>query len=136
MFAALKDTRFRPVTPAELGSLEYEVSVLSPMRRVMDPKEIRVGTDGLLIREGDAEGVLLPQVPVEEKWDRAKFLEQICFKAGLPARAWQDPSADLFRFTALVFGESKTAEPIIPRADSAGSGSDAAWPGAPGSPQP
>ncbi len=136
MFAALKDTRFRPVTAAELGALEYEVSVLSPMRRVMDPKEIRVGTDGLLIREGDAEGLLLPQVPVEEKWDRAKFLEQVCLKAGLPAKAWQDPSADLFRFTALVFGDLQAAPPAIPGADSPGDRTDASWPGAPGSQRP
>jgi AmmeMemoRadiSam system protein B/AmmeMemoRadiSam system protein A len=136
LFAALKDTRFRPVKAAELPVLEYEVSVLSPMRRVMDPKEIRMGTDGLLIRQGDVEGLLLPQVAVEEKWDRAQFLEQVCFKAGLPAHAWQDPSADLFRFTALVFGDPKPAEPIFPAEDSPASRTDAARPGAPGSPRP
>jgi MEMO1 family protein len=106
-FAALQDTRFSPVTAAELPALEYEISVLSPMRRVMDPKEIKVGEHGLLIRKGNSEGVLLPQVPVEERWDRATFLEQICRKAGLSPRAWQDADADLFRFTALVFGPAK-----------------------------
>ena len=135
--AALKDTRFRPVTVAELGLLEYEISVLSPMRRVMDPKEIRVGTHGLLIRRGNLEGVLLPQVPVEEKWDRAEFLQEICYKAGMDARAWQDPAADLFRFTAVVFGEhSMPRESLIPGADSPGNGSTAAEPRMPGSPTP
>jgi hypothetical protein len=136
MLAALKDTRFQPVTEAELGALEYEVSVLSPMRRVMDVKEIRVGTHGLLIRMGDVEGILLPQVPVEEKWDRAEFLEQICYKAGLPAHAWQDPRADLFRFTALVFGEQRALEPVIPGANTPADRTDSSRPGAPSSPRP
>jgi len=32
------DPRFPPVTAAELGELQYEVSVLSPLRRVLDVK--------------------------------------------------------------------------------------------------
>jgi AmmeMemoRadiSam system protein B/AmmeMemoRadiSam system protein A len=114
MMAALRDTRFRPVTAGELPRLEYEISVLSPLRHVMDVKEIRVGRDGLLIRKGRYEGLLLPQVPVEEHWDRAQFLEQVCYKAGLPKTAWQDPDADLFRFTALVFGRTRAPAPPEP----------------------
>jgi AmmeMemoRadiSam system protein B/AmmeMemoRadiSam system protein A len=102
-FAALKDTRFRPVAARELGALGYEISVLSPLRRVLDVKEIRVGQHGLIMKRGDTEGLLLPQVPVEEKWDRATFLEQTCYKAGLPKNCWQDADTDIFRFTALVF---------------------------------
>jgi hypothetical protein len=112
MMAALKDTRFRPVTASELGSLEYEISVLSPLRRVMDAQEIRIGKDGVLIHTNDHEGLFLPQVATEEKWDRATLLEEVCYKAGLTARAWQDPAADLFRFTALVFGERKQVESL------------------------
>jgi AmmeMemoRadiSam system protein B/AmmeMemoRadiSam system protein A len=112
-FAALEDRRFRPVAAGELGALEYEISVLSPMRRIMDTKEIVVGQHGLLIHKGGSEGLLLPQVPVEQKWDRAEFLQEVCLKAGLPQRAWQDPEADLFRFTALIFNE-RTLEPLTP----------------------
>ncbi|MGA3098175.1 MAG: AmmeMemoRadiSam system protein B [Bryobacteraceae bacterium] len=112
-FAALEDRRFRPVTAGELGALEYEISVLSPMRHIMDTKEIVIGQHGLLIRKDRSEGLLLPQVPVEEKWDRAEFLREVSLKAGLPQRAWQDQEADLFRFTALVFGD-RTLEPLIP----------------------
>ena len=105
MMAALQDRRFRPVTPAELGSLHYEISVLSPLHRVADTAEIRIGRDGLLLHVPGHEGVFLPQVPVEEKWGRDEYLQQLGFKAGLTASAWQDPAADLFRFTALVFEE-------------------------------
>jgi AmmeMemoRadiSam system protein B/AmmeMemoRadiSam system protein A len=106
-FAALEDPRFRPVAASELESLQYEISVISPMRRILDNKEITIGRDGLLLREGDAEGIFLPQVPVEEKWNRTQYLEELGMKAGLTTRAYQDAGADLFRFTAVVFGESK-----------------------------
>jgi len=114
MMAALKDTRFHPVAAGELASLQYEISVLSPLRRIMDTQEIRLGKDGVLIHTSDHEGLFLPQVATEEHWDRAQLLEEVCYKAGLPGRAWQDPAADLFRFTALVFGEGKPLESLIP----------------------
>ena len=133
--AALRDRRFNPVTVSELGDLEYEISVMSPLRRVRDVQEIRVGQDGLLIHDPNHEGVLLPQVATEEKWNRAEFLEQICYKAGMGSRAWQSPDADLFRFTALVFGEGRTEESLIPLD---GRWNQPAWssPPAPGPPQP
>jgi len=34
-------------------------------------------TLGLLMKKGDHEGVLLPQVPVEAGWDRKTFLEGV-----------------------------------------------------------
>jgi len=107
-YAALRDTRFAPVSPAELSGLEYEISVLSPLRRVLDLKQIEVGKHGLVARRGDAEGLLLPQVPVEQRWDRIAFLNQVCLKAGLPEKAWQDEQTDIFAFTALVFGSHST----------------------------
>ena len=106
-FAASRDPRFPPVTPAELSELHYEVSVLSPVRRVLDLKEIQVGKHGLLMKNGDHEGVLLPQVAVDEGWDRKTFLEQTARKAGLPASAWKDDDTDIFLFSAVVFGETR-----------------------------
>jgi AmmeMemoRadiSam system protein B/AmmeMemoRadiSam system protein A len=109
--AAVRDPRFPPVSARELGELEYEVSVLSPFRHLQDIRQIQIGRHGLLIRKGDYEGILLPQVPVEEHWDRKTFLREIGLKAGLPATAWQDEEADLFTFSALVFGEHKLTAP-------------------------
>ena len=103
--AALHDPRFSPVTKAELPLLEYEVSVLSPFHHVRNIDEIKIGRDGLLIKKGPYIGLLLPQVPVEWGWDRQTFLQQVCHKAGLPKDAWQDDDADLFSFSAFVFGE-------------------------------
>ncbi len=119
-YAAVRDTRFPPVKTAELRDLEYEVSVLSPMRRVTDIKQIQIGKHGLLVKKGNYEGVLLPQVPIEQHWDRETFLEEICYKAGLPRNCAQDPETDLFTFTALVFGDA-TRVPIEPATPSYGS---------------
>jgi len=107
--AALRDPRFQPVSASELPSLEYEISVLSPLRRVTDVQQIKVGQHGLLMKNGDSEGLLLPQVPVEQKWDRHTFLEQTCHKAGMSPTCWMDEDTDIFSFTAVVFGEHKPA---------------------------
>ncbi len=102
--AATQDPRFLPVKKDELKDIEIEISVLTPFEKVKDPeKEIVVGRDGLYIIKGYYSGLLLPQVPVEWGWDRKTFLEQVCYKAGLPKDAWK--TAELYRFQALVFSE-------------------------------
>jgi MEMO1 family protein len=135
-FAALEDRRFRPVSEGELNILEYEISVLSPLRRVDDINQIHVGQHGLLIRKGEFEGVLLPQVPTEEGWDRKTFLEQVCVKAGLPEQAWKDEDADLFMFTALVFGEPQNPKGLSFDEPSPQKPPALSGPPAPGSPRP
>jgi hypothetical protein len=75
------------------------------MRRVTDIEQIKIGRDGLLMKNGDKEGLLLPQVPVEQKWDRPTFLEQTCVKAGMSSGCWKDENTDIFKFSAVVFNE-------------------------------
>ena len=103
--AALRDPRFPAVSASELPQLEYEISVLSPLRRVMDVQQIQVGRDGLVMKNGEHEGLFLPQVPVEQKWGLQKYLEETCGKAGMGPNCWKDPDTDIFKFTAVVFGE-------------------------------
>lgn len=112
--AAVRDERFPPVTTKELDELEYEISVLSPLRRVLSVEEIVVGRHGLVVKRGDHEGLLLPQVATEQRWDRKTFLEQTCLKAGLPMNAWRDPETDVFRFTAFVFGDHEAVSAAPP----------------------
>ena len=115
-YAAVKDDRFRPVAPEELPLLEYEISVLSPLKRVLSVDEIVVGRHGLVMKQGNREGLLLPQVPVEQGWDRATFLEMTAQKAGLLKDAWKDERTDIFSFTALVFQEHEATPPTTTRA--------------------
>lgn len=114
--AAVEDTRFTPVTAAELGRLSYEISVLSPLRRVLDLNSIQVGRDGLLVRRGGNAGLFLPQVAPEQGWDRMTLIRQACVKAGLSPEAWKDPETDIFSFTGFVFSEAGAApKPGTPR---------------------
>jgi uncharacterized protein len=101
--AAFEDSRFWPVTPEEVGALQFSLSVLSPLFPIA-ASEVEVGRHGLLISDGRHRGLLLPQVPIEHHWDRETFLAQTCHKAGLPLDAWQK-SASIEAFTAQVFGD-------------------------------
>ena len=102
--AALHDRRFDPVGLAELGELGLHVSVLGALRPI-DPEGVEVGVHGLVIRHAGRSGLLLPQVPAEQGWDRVRFLEETCRKAGLPPRTWQDPVCEILAFTATVFSD-------------------------------
>jgi AmmeMemoRadiSam system protein A len=101
--AATEDPRFPPVSPGELPEVHLEISVLTPLFPIR-PEEVEVGRHGLMVTQGRMRGLLLPQVPVEQGWDRETFLDQTCGKAGLPPSAWRH-GATLQGFTAEVFGE-------------------------------
>jgi len=105
--AAFQDPRFPPLAREELDKVEIEISVLSPLHRLDDPEKLEVGKHGIMIVKGGASGLLLPQVAVEEGWDREEFLRGVCHKAGLPEDAWKDKDAELYVFTAEVFGEKQ-----------------------------
>ena len=102
VYAACRDTRFIPVSQDELGELEVEISVLSPLRKISNPKLVTIGKHGLVIAKDGKKGLLLPQVPVENHWDQQTFLERTCIKAGLPKDAWKT-GADIFVFEAIIF---------------------------------
>ncbi|NMC74006.1 MAG: AmmeMemoRadiSam system protein A [Geobacteraceae bacterium] len=102
--AATKDPRFYPLTKDELGEIELEISVLSPLKKIQSIEEIQVGVHGIYIEKNMFRGVLLPQVASEHGWDRTTFLEQTCLKAGLEPDAWKN-EADIYIFSAQIFGD-------------------------------
>ncbi len=103
--ASTRDPRFRAVTPDELKEIHIEISVMTPLTEVKDIEEIEVGKHGLVMSKGFRRGLLLPQVPVEWKWNRTEFLENTCRKAGLPTGCWKDEDVKIEKFSAQVFGE-------------------------------
>jgi AmmeMemoRadiSam system protein A len=103
--AALHDPRFPSVGADEVGSLEIEISVLSPPAPIA-PDAILVGRHGLLIVKGENRGLLLPQVATERRWSSQRFLEETCAKAGLPRDAWREPSTRVLAFAAEVFSDT------------------------------
>ncbi len=106
IYAATRDSRFPPVTAGEIKDLTIEISILSPLFLIKDPMSIEVGKHGLLISSNGHQGLLLPQVPVDNGWGRRTFLEQACRKAGLAADAWKK-GAQIFVFEAIVFHEAE-----------------------------
>jgi AmmeMemoRadiSam system protein A len=104
--AAVGDPRFMPMSYVELAEVEFEISVLGLMSRVRDVSEIEVGRHGLLITKGSARGLLLPQVAIANGWNRERFLQETCTKAGLKPNDWEkDAAIDLF--SAVVFAEKQ-----------------------------
>ncbi len=101
--AAFQDPRFEPLSKEEAERIEFEISILTPLTRIEDVDLIEVGTHGIFLRKGYRTGVLLPQVPVEQGWDREEFLQGICRKAGLPGTCCDDPGVELSVFSAQVF---------------------------------
>ena len=103
--SASKDPRFYPMKEEDLENFSLEISVLSPLRKIEDVAEIEIGRHGIYIEKGFYRGVLLPQVATEHGWDRQTFLKQTCLKAGLPTDAWQADDAEIYIFSAQIFGE-------------------------------
>jgi uncharacterized protein (TIGR00296 family) len=117
--AAVHDPRFQPVSPTELDSIIVELSVLTPPQKLeySNPDEllnlVKVGRDGLIVSRGMWRGLLLPQVPVEWKWDVKEFLQHTCNKAGLPGNAWREPDTEFMTFQAEIFGEEEPRGTVV-----------------------
>lgn len=107
--AAKDDPRFPPLDAHEISGLELAVSALGPPRPIADPRTVEIGRQGLLVSRGFHRGTLLPKVAVEHGWGAEDFLKHTCLKAGLPARAWEEPDVMVEVFDADEFGEGATA---------------------------
>lgn len=103
--AALRDTRFDPVAVTELAGLTIEVSVLTPPARVMSPDLLRLGRDGVVLEKRGHRAVFLPEVPLDQGWNREELLTHLSRKAGLDADAWRE-GAKLFSFRTQAFSET------------------------------
>jgi uncharacterized protein (TIGR00296 family) len=116
--AATEDPRFPPIDREELDNIIFEVSVLTPPQEIRAGpsdygKEIEIGRDGLILQWRFGSGLLLPQVPIELKWDVEEYLANICYKAGAPPDVWLDPTSKLYKFQAAVFKEAEPKGKII-----------------------
>jgi hypothetical protein len=117
--SATQDPRFPPMRPEELDSVVFEVSALTPPERieVEKPQEycnkIKVGRDGLIVERTYCKGLLLPQVPVELKWDEETFLCECCAKAGLPSDSWLVDGTKVYSFQAIIFEETTPKGSIV-----------------------
>jgi AmmeMemoRadiSam system protein A len=99
--AALEDPRFTRMKPEEVGEVEIEVSLMTPLELIR-PEEVEIGTHGLMVELGGRRGLLLPQVALEHHLDRERFLEETCWKAGLARDAWKNPDTKIYGFRCEI----------------------------------
>lgn len=109
--AAFDDPRFNPISLKEFEKTKIEISVLTKPQliKVNNYEDylslIKIGRDGLIIENSYHRGLLLPQVPIEQKWDTLTYLENLCYKAGLPYQSWKDNNTKIYSFQAQIFEE-------------------------------
>ena len=111
--SATRDPRFPPINENELDNIIIEVTILTQpeLIEVSQPKEylshIEIGRDGLIAEQGFFKGLLLPQVPLEQHWNKEEFLSHTCMKAGLMPDAWFDDNTKIFKFSGQIFSETE-----------------------------
>jgi AmmeMemoRadiSam system protein A len=109
--AALHDSRFLPLSLAELAQTGIEVSLLSPTQALHFDSEsealaqLRAGIDGVVFEFERYRSTFLPQV-----WEQLpsvrEFMAHLKNKAGLPADFW-DPAVRLQRYTVSKYKEAQ-----------------------------
>ena len=103
--AALEDSRFPPVNADELPQIEVSVSLVSDYERIDFASEedllkrLQPGTDGLIIRDGNRQGVFLPVV-WQQLPDRRDFLNNLKIKAGMSPSYWSN-NIKAYRFRVV-----------------------------------
>jgi hypothetical protein len=111
--SATQDPRFPPLKKQELDAIILEVTILTKpeLIKVKQPqdylKSIEIGRDGLIVEQGFYKGLLLPQVPIEQAWDKEEYLAHTCIKAGLMPDAWIDKNTKIYKFSGQIFTETK-----------------------------
>lgn len=102
--SAFHDPRFPPLTQQECSEITIEITVLSPPRPIPAADDFEVGRHGIILEKGNASAVFLPQVALEQGWDRETTLEHLSLKAGLRPGDWRRGAA--FKvFEAIHFTE-------------------------------
>ena len=102
--AAFSDPRFPKLEEEELKDIKIEISILT-IPQECEVKDVKIGRDGLICNFFGYQGLLLPQVATENKFDRIQFLECLCNKAGLPKDNWQNKNFKLYKFQCQIFQE-------------------------------
>lgn len=109
--AALRDSRFAPLTASELPYTRIEVSLLSAAQPLSFANEaealsrLQPGIDGVILEANGRRATFLPQV-WEQLPDPAVFMAQLKRKAGLPVDYWSD-AVQLSRYSVHKWYESE-----------------------------
>jgi hypothetical protein len=119
--SAFRDPRFEPLQGWEWSQADLEISVLSPLERVVAHSEIellrqlRPGEDGLVIAWRGTRATFLPKV-WQQLHDPREFLQHLKDKAGWRADFWA-ADVEAWRYgTEVMFMEQPATRGGTPRA--------------------
>lgn len=102
--SALQDTRFRPISSRELPDLQCSVTLLTDFEDAKNKFDWEIGTHGIQIHfeyKGRRLGATyLPDVAVEQGWNKEEALVSLMRKAGWTGRKeeWSDVEMKLTRY--------------------------------------
>lgn len=100
--AGCGDPRFNKLTKKEIESLEIEVSILSPFKRILNFDEFEIGKHGIYMKVNNSSGLFLPSVATGQGWNKETTLEMLGRKAGLSTDAYKNPNAQFYIFETYV----------------------------------
>lgn len=109
--AALEDSRFFPLTAEELKNIKTSISLLSGFEAINYKDEadllskIIQGVDGIVIRDGNRQGVFLPAV-WKQLPDKAEFLNNLKIKAGMSPSYWSN-RIKVYRFRVVEISKDE-----------------------------
>lgn len=109
--AAFRDPRFPLLKKEELNKIIFEVSILSKPE-LITIEEIQPKKDGLIIENNFRQGLFLPQV-WEQLPEKEKFLEHLCYKAGLEKDVLKNRETKIYRFRVQSFVEKEPNGTIV-----------------------
>lgn len=108
--AAFGDPRFPALELPEMDQVQIEISTLTPPESLVYdapgdlPPKLRVGIDGVILRDGFRRATFLPQV-----WDKLPdpelFLSRLCQKMGLAAESWRERKMEVQIYQVDKFSE-------------------------------
>lgn len=114
----------------QIDSVLFQVDVPGPAYKV-PTREVRSlwymiepGVDGVILREGDSEGVVLPNEAVTDGFITPRFrgrdkklnqwMKVLTRRAGVGVRDWRDAKGtELLRFRATSFGVTEAGGPVV-----------------------
>lgn len=108
--AALEDNRFQPLTAENLADTKITVSLLTGFERIRYHDEadllskLKPGVDGVIIRDGNRQGLFLPSV-WKELPDRQEFLNNLKLKAGMNPSFWSN-KIKVYRFYTVEINQN------------------------------
>lgn len=90
LLSAFNDNRFNPVDKSEINNISYSISLLNETELLNNLDKWKLGLDGIHLNCSNNSAFYLPQVPIEQNWNKIQTLESLCKKGGLEKNCWKN----------------------------------------------